>query len=105
MYSLSRLILTLALLVYGYCLIVIAILFSPISWYVLAVVVFIAFKKRKKLMNLTAHGTAFWAGEPELEQAKMLNSKRGLPLGRLIGSAARTGLLEAVNALLDKKLK
>lgn len=104
MYSLSRLILILALAVHGYCGIVLVFLFSPLSWYAVAVLAFIAFKKRKKLFQLPgAHGTASWSGEPECEQAGMLKGK-GLPLGRLL-TVNKVGWLEALNALLDKKLK
>jgi type IV secretion system protein VirD4 len=106
LYSLSRLILILTLAVYGYCGIVLATMFSPMSWYVVVPLAFLAFTKRKTLINLTAHGTAFWAGEQDLESAHMVNGKRGrLPLGRLIGPGGRAGLLEAAGALLDWKLK
>ncbi len=103
MYSLSRLILILAVMVYGYCGIVLVILFSPLSWYAVAILGFLAYRSRKKIGALTAHGTAFWSGEPELEQAGMLKGK-GLPLGRLL-TVGKVGFLEAVNALLDRKLK
>jgi type IV secretion system protein VirD4 len=98
--------LILAVAVYLYCAVLLALMFAPVSWYVLAAVVFIALRKRKKRLPLsTAHGSAAFAGEQDLEQARMIGGKRGrLPLGRLITSGTRTGLSEAVRALLNRKL-
>ena len=105
MYSLSRLILILAVATYGYCGIVLAVIYSPISWYVVVPLVLLFLTRSKTRMNLTAHGSAFWASERDLEDARMIDGKPGrLPLGRLIGGG-RPGLLDAVNGLLDWRKK
>jgi type IV secretion system protein VirD4 len=102
LYTLSRLILITALAVYGYCIVLTAMLFTPYSWWVLLALGLAAARKRKTLINLTgAHGTAYWAGEPELENARMINGKPGrLPLGKLI-STVRGGFLSALEGVMN----
>ena len=103
MYFLSRQILLAALLVYLYCGLLVASAFSPISWWILLGLGFLALRNRKKLRGaLTAHGTAYWlSSEEEAEQFGMLRGK-GLPLGRLIG-AAKPGLMAGISGLLSKR--
>lgn len=104
MYFLSRQILILALAVYGYCALMIAVLLRPYSWWVLVPLGFIALRsRRRKRMNRAAHGSAYWLEKQNAEQAGMLKGK-GLCLGRLI-DGSKAGLLTGLNSLLDRKIE
>jgi type IV secretion system protein VirD4 len=108
MYLMSRLLLIASVLVYGYC----AILLTVFCWMmnpvvglaIMAVIAAIIAKSRKKLLYLTAHGTAYFAGEEKLRQAGMLDATKGLILGRMIGSA-KVGMMAGIKALVDNRLK
>lgn len=109
MYQLSRLLLMAALFVYGYCLVLLGMLaftFGPGGGWVVVILGFLVLAKmRRKLgLRLDAHGTAYWAGEDELRRAGMIDARRGLILGRLLGSA-RIGLAAGIQAVLNGKLK
>ncbi len=103
MYFLSRLMLWLAVAAYVYCALLVAALFGPWAWAVLAFLVVAVLRRRRRLRVLTAHGTASWATEDQLRHAGMIDATRGLILGRLCGSAP-IGLVAALGALLDRKL-
>jgi type IV secretion system protein VirD4 len=103
MYLISRLLLRLTVAAYAYCVVLIATLFSPWSWVILALLVAAALRNRRKLRVLTAHGTSRWADEDQLRQAGMIDASRGLFLGRLCG-AAPVGLMAAYRALFNRKL-
>src|SRR5690242_11715819 len=104
MYTLSRLMLRLTVAAYVYCiLMIVALVAPPWAWLVLALLVVIAVRNRRKLRALTAHGSAYWAREDQLCQAGMIDATRGLFLGRLCGPAP-VGLVAALRALLDRRL-
>lgn len=67
MYMLSRLMLLAAVLVYGYCAAVLTILcmtLSPaVAWALIILGLLIVARKRRRILALTAHGTAVWASE------------------------------------------
>jgi type IV secretion system protein VirD4 len=98
-----------AVAVYGYCLVLLGVVgfkISPAFGWVLVVIGFIALARlRKKIaLALSAHGTATWAGEDEVRRAGMIEARRGLILGRLLGSA-KVGLMTGIKSLLDARLK
>ncbi len=107
MYRLSRLMLTLAAVLYAYCAVLLVItaglLFGPVAWVVLPVLVcaVVAYRKRRRL--LTACGTAAWASERDLDRAGMLTAQNGIILGR-IPDDGRWPLGKAVRALLNRRL-
>jgi type IV secretion system protein VirD4 len=110
MYRLSRLLLMLAACAWGYCgLVAVLMMTRELGDWVLvlfvAALAAAAVRQRRKLRRLTAHGTAAWATEDQLRQAGMIDAARGLFLGRLCGVPARVGLMAAVSALFDLKLK
>jgi type IV secretion system protein VirD4 len=104
MYRLSRLMLRLAVAAYLYCVLLIAALFGPWGLVVLACLVAIALRNRRKLRALSAHGTASFGTEDQLRQAGMIDAARGLILGRLCGSAP-VGIVAAVGALFSPELR
>jgi len=109
MYKLSRLMLLAALAVYGYCLVLLGMLgftISPAFGWVMVMMGFIALARKRKViaLALNAHGTAYWAGEDQLRRAGMIEARRGLILGRLLGSG-KVGLTAGIKALLDGKHK
>jgi type IV secretion system protein VirD4 len=95
--------LRLTVVAYAYCVLLVAALFPPWSWVVLALLVVIVLRNRRKLRALTAHGTASWGTEEEVRQAGMLDAPRGLFLGRLCGPVP-VGLRAAFGAVFDRKL-
>jgi type IV secretion system protein VirD4 len=107
MYFLSRSILTLAVMVYGYCGVLLAVLAFEANpyfgWGLLALAVVIFRRMRRRGIALTAHGTAFWSGEDQLRQARMLDANRGLFLGRLAGTA-KVSFMTGLRALFNNKL-
>jgi type IV secretion system protein VirD4 len=103
MYWISRLMLRLAVAACAHSVLMLAVLYSPWSWVVLALLVVIALRQWRKRRTLTAHGTASFATEDQLRQAGMIDATRGLFLGRLCGPA-QVGLKAAYRALLDRKL-
>lgn len=109
MYKLSRLMLLAAVAIYGYCLgllVVFSFTESPAFGWVLVFIGFAVLSRlRKKIaLALSAHGTACWAGEDQLRRAMMIDARRGLILGRLLGSA-KVGLTAGIKSLLDAKIK
>jgi len=110
MYKLSRLILLAAIPVYGYCLVLLMVLSftkSPGFGWVLVFIGLIAVSRQRKKIALAlsgAHGTAYWGGEEQLRRAGMIEARRGLILGRLLGSA-KVGLMSGIKGLLDARLK
>ena len=109
MYQLSRLLLLVALAVYSYCVVLLGMICFTISPAIGWVFVFIGFvvlaRMRKKMgLTLTAHGTAYWAGENELRQAGMIEARRGLILGRLLGGT-KVGLTAGIKALLNGRVR
>jgi type IV secretion system protein VirD4 len=109
MYRLSRLMLLAAIPIYAYCLAVLLVFCfneNPAIGWLVVIMGFVAFAaNRKKIaLALTAHGTAFWAGEDQLRRAGMIDARRGLILGRLLGTA-KVGLMAGIKALLDGKCK
>jgi type IV secretion system protein VirD4 len=108
MYCITRLLLIGCVLVYGYCgVLAVAlcwIMHPSVALVAMAAIAWAIAKSRKKLMNLTAHGTAYWAGEEDLRQAGMLDAKKGLVLGRMIDCAG-AGLMAGIKALTDSRLK
>jgi len=101
MYLLSRLMLMLAVLLYAYCVVVIAVLTGWPGWIVLLVIV-AAVVSRKGRRMLTAFGTGAWASNRELERAQMLTGRKGLILGRVPSEGTPLG--QAVKALLSRRL-
>ncbi len=109
MYQLSRLILLGAVAIYSYCLVLLGMICFTISPAIGWVFVFIGFvvlaRMRKRIgLTLTAHGTAYWAGEDQLRRAGMIEAKRGLILGRLLGGT-KVGLSAGIKALLNGRLR
>jgi type IV secretion system protein VirD4 len=107
MYKLSRLMLTLAAVLFAYCVVLLviaaALLFGPVAWIVLLVLVcaVVAYRKRRRL--LTAFGTAAWASPADLERAGMLSARKGLILGRVPDDGGWPAV-KAARALLNRRL-
>jgi type IV secretion system protein VirD4 len=109
MYQLSRLMLLAAVAIYCYCLVLSGMLgftISPVIGWVFVFIGFIALARmRQKIgLALTAHGSAYWAGENELRRAGMIEARRGLILGRLLGST-KVGLAGGIKGLLNARIK
>jgi len=109
MYKVSRLILLVSVGLYFYCLVLLIMVSytkNPAWAGVLVIVGFAALARIQKKIGLTlsAHGTAVWAGEDQLHRARMIDARRGLILGRLLGSA-KVGLMGGIKGLLDARLK
>jgi type IV secretion system protein VirD4 len=110
MYTLSRLLLTLAVLLLAYCVIPTVFLTlqlvpperQGLAGLVLAAGVVAVLGARKARRVLTACGTAAWAGSRELEQARMLHGRQGLLLGFVPYEGTPLG--GAVRALLSQRL-
>ena len=104
MYRLSRLMLLLAVALYGYCLLLVVILaalwIGPWAIPPLLFLLSAAFTFKKGRRWLTAFGTAAWASPAELERAGMFHAKTGLILGRILDT--RPG--RPIRALLNRRL-
>lgn len=88
MYQLSRILLMIGAVAGLYCVGVIAELTWPgSSVFVVALVVFATLRKTRGA--LTTLGSAHWASEEDLRQAKMLGGDSGLILGRLAAGGSR----------------
>src|SRR5438876_44891 len=96
----ARIMLILALLTFGYCLV----LLSMKSLWVLffAVFILLAASAKKGYSHYTAHGTARWADQADLERAGMLEAKTGLILGKL--TLTPPGVVKAAEALLNPRV-
>src|ERR1700687_5639374 len=79
---------------------------SPVCGWVLVFIGFVALARmrRKIVLPLSAHGTAYWAGEDQLRRAGMIDARRGLILGRLLGGG-KVGLTDGIKGLLSGKLR
>ncbi len=109
MYQLSRFMLLVAVAVFGYCLVLMGMIgfaISPALGWVLVIAGFIVLARmRTKIgLTLTAHGTAYWAGENELRRAGMIEAGRGLILGRFLGGG-KAGLAAGIKGLLNGKVR
>jgi type IV secretion system protein VirD4 len=111
MYKLSRLMLTLAIVLTAYWL-AIAIFLAiqenvppdkqGMVWAILIVVAMVTLARKKGRRLLTAFGTAAWASSAELERASMIGATNGLILGRIPTEGIPIG--GAVKALLNWRL-
>jgi type IV secretion system protein VirD4 len=99
MYTLSRLLLALTVLLAAYCLAVAVAVAWPYSLYVLGFVVVARLAKEGR-QRLTAFGTGRWANGADLRRQGMLDARQGLILGRM-GKEGISGLMRAVRALLN----
>jgi hypothetical protein len=86
MYTLSRCILILGILVYLYCCILATLIAFP--WSLIILLALLLRNAKRKTERLTAHGTARLSEEKELRRAQMLNGSEGLILGLLPSQAA-----------------
>jgi type IV secretion system protein VirD4 len=112
MYKLSRLMLTLAVLLFAYCIVLATILavqqqvapeHQNMVWAILIVFVLAALCRKRVRRILSSGGTAAWASSEELERAGMIGARTGLILGRV---AAYSGipLRGAIKALINLRL-
>jgi type IV secretion system protein VirD4 len=85
-YRLSRLLLTQAALLGGYCIGALILLGWPASGILLGLLAFLRASGRGH-KRLTTLGSARWAEKRDLQKAGMLNAKSGLILGRMPGKA------------------
>jgi type IV secretion system protein VirD4 len=84
MYLLSRILFKLSILALIYCAAVMVAMYWPQScWVLLPIGVVIA--KRGRVAALTSHGTARWAAFSDLRRAGMIDARRGLSIGHLLG--------------------
>lgn len=83
MYKLCRLLLIIAWSEVAFATLLFVPMFWPASGLVVAGVVAIETTKRGR--KLWAHGTARWARESDMRRTSMLDSRRGLRIGRLVG--------------------
>ena len=103
MYGLSRVFLILALMYYLYALVLLAVLLTPWSWYVLGGIgLMIVVKERRNLPVYTSHGWAAWETESGLRKARMAEG-RGLILGRLYGARCRPSIRALFNWTLGAR--
>jgi len=101
---LARMILTTAVLVFLYCLAMLAILAHPYSWWGLLIVGFILLRRgRRRTFDLTGHGTAAWSSEESLRKLGWINAKCGMYIGLLAG-VTRPTLRAGIRALFDGTL-
>jgi type IV secretion system protein VirD4 len=112
-YTLSRLMLLLAVLLFAYTTVAVAILTvqqqvppdkQRMVWVILIVAVIALIVRKRGRRIFSAMGTAAWASWRDLERAGMLHARTGLILGR-IGPADGTPLGRAVKALLNVRLR
>src|SRR5258707_395849 len=101
LFMLTRAILTAAVLFYGVCIVLLALLFLPYSAWGLLFLGVMVLRRRRRRIALSAHGTAAWSSEEELRRAGLLDARRGgMILGRL-GGVTRPGLMAGVRALFQ----
>ena len=80
MYKVSRLLLAIALLEFVIVALIVAIMWWP---WPLLIAAGLFFAKMKNGRDLWSHGTARWASEHDLRRSEMVDSDRGLCIGRL----------------------
>ena len=82
MYTLSRMILILALIGYSFCVVMVSMWSGGFVYIGIVIVLLVCFTRRKP-GNYTAYGTARWATFDDLKYAGMLGARRGPIIGRI----------------------
>jgi type IV secretion system protein VirD4 len=111
MYTLSRLMLTLAVALMAYCFVlavILAMLLIPPEWrgpatILLTVCAIAVIARRKALRLFTSGGTAAWEANDRLEKGGMLHARTGMILGR-VPDDSKWPLGRAVKSLLNTHL-
>jgi type IV secretion system protein VirD4 len=111
MYQISRVMLALSVVLFGYCIGLATILAiqqqvppenQSLAWAILIVGIVIIAARKKGRRLFTAFGTAAWASPAELQGAGMIGTRKGLILGRVPSEGTPLG--QAIKALFNRRL-
>ena len=102
MFSLSRLLLAIALMETVFCLAVVSVVWSPLP--LLIPVGLIALENICRGKTRSAYGTARWANENELRRIGMIGGNKGLAIGRMERGDV-TPLIPSLFSVIDFKIR
>ncbi len=85
MYKLSRQLWILSILAAVYTVIALTVMNWPQSGWMIFIVGVLVIINRRRVVQLTSHGTARWAGYNDLKRAGMVDADKGIGVGHLIG--------------------
>jgi len=99
MYTLSRVLLILAIVACCYCIVIVAMWAGGLVYLGIPIVI-LAIARRRRPGVYTAHGTARWATLEDLQYAGMVGARRGPILGR-VANSTKTSIRKAQDDLFS----